>query len=120
MSLIHVLLFTILFTYALLMLPRNVKHPIILVVMVITVSYFTTFFREGFVVHEIPEMKDIKDKGLGAKPDHLELAYSLCENKADSSCQDYVHHYDMLKAAFKRLRKGFCRENPKRCEKLGI
>ena len=120
MSLIHILLFTILFIYALRMLPRSVKHFVILGGLVLSVAFLKSYCKEGFVVHEIPEMKDQMDKSLGGKPEHLELAYTLCEHKADSSCQDYIHHYDMLKAAYKRLKKGFCRENPSRCEKLGI
>jgi hypothetical protein len=93
-------------------------HLSILVMLIICVASMTSYV-ESFVSYEIPD-EDAGDTSLGAKQEHLELAYRLCMYDPSSHCQDYIHHYDMLKSSHRRLKKGFCAKHPERCEKLGI
>ena len=96
----------------------SLSHVGILVMLLLVVANMTSYV-ESFVTYEIPD-EDAGDTSLGAKQEHLELAYRLCMYEPSSQCQDYVHHYDMLKNSHRRLKKGFCAKHPERCEKLGI
>jgi len=99
-------------------LSRNIVHLTILGLIILSVSSMRTYI-EGFVAYEIPD-EDSSDTTLGAKQEHLELAYRLCMHDSSSNCQDYIHHYDMLKSSHRRLKKGFCTKHPERCQKLGL
>ena len=100
-------------------LSYRIFHVGLLFFVVVAMSTMKTYV-EGFVAYEIPDEDHAGDTSLGAKQEHLELAYRLCMYDPSSSCQDYVHHYDMLKSSHRRLRKGFCDKHPDQCEKLGL
>ena len=87
---------------------------IILVIILILVILNTYYFTETF------EGKNKYNTKLGAKKNHLEIAYQLCSTDFSPDCQKYVKHFEQLRKTFHRLKKNYCKNNKQRCKELRL
>ena len=104
----------------LILLYRIGNFHIIVVFIILVVTCASFQLREKFINYKLEHFAP-DDTSLGAKIEHLQLAYNLCSNNKDSSlCNKYISHYDNLKKSFNQLKTGYCQNNRDKCKKIGL